>query len=50
MKYKIVNLLNGAVTLIIANNTLQAIRRGQDFFTEPNRPTVHVQILGTVKN
>ena len=50
MKYKIVNLLNGAITLVIANSRLQAIRRGQDFFTEPNRPTAHVQVLGTVKN
>lgn len=50
MKYKIVNLLNGAITLVIANSRLQAIRRGQDFFTEPNRPTAHVQVLGTVQN
>ena len=50
MKYKIVNLLNGAITLVIANSRLQAIREGQDFFTEPNRPTAHVQVLGTVKN
>lgn len=50
MKYKIVNLLNGAITLVIANSRLQAIRAGQDFFTEPNRHIAHVQILGTVKN
>mgnify|MGYP003142400016 CR=1 FL=1 len=50
MKYKIVNLLNGAVTLVIANSFLQAMRAGQDYFTEPNRPVANVQILGTVKD
>lgn len=45
MEYKIVNLLNGIVTIVIANNVYQAIKKGQKEFSEPNRTNVPVQVL-----
>ena len=45
MKYKVINLLNGAVTIVIAKGLLDAIRKGQNHFTEPNRNKIPVQVL-----
>ena len=45
MKYKVINLLNGAVTIVIAKGLIDAIRKGQNHFTEPNRNKVPVQVL-----
>tara|TARA_R100000963_G_scaffold34313_1_gene27749 strand:- start:171 stop:314 length:144 start_codon:yes stop_codon:yes gene_type:complete len=44
-KYKVVNLLNGIVTIIIAKGLLDAIRKGQKYFSEPNRGKVPVQVI-----
>mgnify|MGYP003148858177 CR=1 FL=1 len=45
VKYKVINLLNGAVTVIIAKNLYQASRRGKRYFSEPNRDKIPVQIV-----
>ena len=45
MKYKVINLLNGAVTIVIAKGLIDAIRKGQNHFTEPNGNKVQVQVL-----
>lgn len=45
IEYKIVNLLSGIVTIIIAKNVFDAIRRGQSYFSEPNRNKVPVKVL-----
>jgi hypothetical protein len=44
-EYFVVNLLNGIVTVIIAKNILSAIRKGQIYFSEPNRGKVPVTLL-----
>jgi len=43
--FKIVNLLNGLVTIVIAKNVFEAIKKGQKEFSEPNRRNVPVQVL-----
>ena len=45
MEYKVINLLNGMVTIVVAKSVLQAIKEGQKHFTEPNRRKVPVQVL-----
>ena len=45
MKYKVINLLNGTVTIVVSNSLLGAIKKGQNYFTEPNRTTVPVPVL-----
>ena len=45
MKYKVINLLNGMITIVIANSLLEAIRKGQRYFSEPNRNKVPVQVF-----
>lgn len=45
MKYKVINLLSGAVTIVIAKGLIDAIRKGQNHFTEPNGNKVQVQVL-----
>ena len=42
-EYLIINLLNGAITIVFAKSLLQAINRGQLYFSEPNRTKVPVQ-------
>ena len=44
-KYKIVNLLNGAVTIVVANSYVSALKRGRMYFSEPNRTKVPVQVI-----
>ena len=43
--YKVINLANGLITMVIANSLIEATRKGQKYFTEPNRPTARVQVL-----
>ena len=43
--FKIVNLLNGIITIVIAKNVFEAIKEGQKEFSEPNRRNVPVQVL-----
>ena len=45
MKYKVINLLSGIVTVVVANNVYSAIKKGQMHFSEPNRKTVPVQVV-----
>tara|TARA_A100001201_G_scaffold107236_2_gene91729 strand:+ start:899 stop:1042 length:144 start_codon:yes stop_codon:yes gene_type:complete len=45
VKFKVVNLLNGLVTVVIAKNVFEAIKKGQKEFNEPNRRNVPVQVL-----
>ena len=44
-KYLIINLLNGAVTIIFARSLMKAISQGQEYFSEPNRTKVPVQVF-----
>ena len=41
----VVNLFSGRVTVVVAKNVLDAIKKGQNYFTEPNRRKVSVQVL-----
>ena len=43
--YKVINLANGLITMVIANSLIEATRKGQRYFTEPNRPIARVQVL-----
>ena len=45
IEYKVVNLLNGAVTIVIADNVFNAIKKGSKYFSEPNRANVPVRVL-----
>ena len=45
MKYKIVNLLSGMLTIVIPDNVYSALKKGQKYFTEPNRPVTPVQVI-----
>ena len=45
VEYRVVNLLNGLVTIVIAKNVFEAIKKGQKEFNEPNRANVPVQVL-----
>ena len=47
VEYKVVNLLNGAVTIVVATSIFQAIRRAKRHFSEPNRSKTPVQIIGS---
>ena len=44
-EYKVVNLLNGMVTIVIAKNVYSAIKKGQKESSEPNRAKVPVQVI-----
>jgi len=44
-KFKIVNLLNGAVTIVVAKSYVSALKRGRTYFSEPNRTKVPVQVI-----
>ena len=44
-EYRVVNLLNGMVTIVVAKGVLEAMKKGQKYFTEPNRNTARVQVL-----
>ena len=44
-EFIIVNLLNGIITIVIAKSVLEAIKKGQRYFSEPNRNKVPVQVL-----
>ena len=44
-QYKIVNLLNGMITLVVAKSYVSALKKGRDYFSEPNRNKVPVQVL-----
>ena len=45
MEYKVINMLNGAVTIVIADNMYKAISKGQKYFSEPNRNKIPVQVF-----
>ena len=44
-EFRVVNLFNGMVTIVVASNVLDAIKQGQEYFTEPNRPKAIVRVL-----
>ena len=44
-QYKVINVLNGIVTIVVAKGLLDAIRKGQMYFSEPNRNKVPVEVL-----
>ena len=44
-EYLVINLLSGIITIIVAGSVTQAIRRGQSYFSEPNRNKVPVQVF-----
>ena len=41
----IINLLSGIITIVIAKSVFDAIRKGQNYFSEPNRNKIPVQVL-----
>ena len=43
--YVVVNLANGLITLVVAKSLIEATKKGQKYFTEPNRPIARVQVL-----
>jgi len=45
MEYRVANLLNGMVTIVVANSVLDAMKKGQKYFTEPNRSVAKVQVI-----
>jgi len=45
MKYKVINLLNGMITVVVAKNVYSAMKKGQEHFSEPNRTRVPVQVF-----
>ena len=45
IEYKVINLLTGVVTIVIATSIYEAIRKGKRYFTGPNRNKVPVQVL-----
>ena len=44
-EFLVVNLFSGIVTIIVAKSVLEAIKKGQKHFREPNRRRVSVQVL-----
>ena len=44
-EFKIVNLLSGMITIVIAKSVIDACKKGQKHFSEPNRPKVPVQVI-----
>jgi len=44
-EYMIINLLSGIITIVIAKSVFDAIRKGQSYFSEPNRNKIPVQVL-----
>lgn len=44
-EYKIINLLTGMITIVVAKSIFSAIKKGQEYFSEPNRNTTPVQIM-----
>ena len=44
-EYIIVNLLSGIITIIVAKSVTQAIKKGQSYFSEPNRNIVPVEVV-----
>ena len=44
-KYYVKSMLSGLVTVIIAKSSIEAIKKGQRFFSEPNRNKVPVTLL-----
>ena len=44
-EFKIVNLLTGLVTIIVADNVYSALKKGQIYFSEPNRKLVPVRAI-----
>ena len=45
MKYKVINKLNGIVTIVVANNIWSAYKQGRKYFSEPNRTNVPVDVI-----
>ena len=44
-EYRVVNLLSGMLTIVIAKSVIGAMKKGQKYFTEPNRTIARVQVL-----
>ena len=44
-EFRVVNLISGMVTIVVAKSVLDAMKKGQKHFTEPNRSTARVQVL-----
>ena len=44
-EYCVVNLLSGLITIVIAKNVIDAMKKGQKHFTEPNSPKAIVRVL-----
>ena len=44
-EFRVVNLISGMVTIVVAKSVLDAIKKGQKHFTEPNRPKAIVRVL-----
>jgi hypothetical protein len=44
-EYRVVNLLSGMITIVIAKGVIDAMKKGQKYFTEPNRTIARVQVL-----
>ena len=45
MEYKVINMLNGAVIIVIADNMYKAMSKGRKYFSEPNRTKIPVQVF-----
>ena len=44
-EYYIKSILTGSVTLIVAKNLYSAIKKGREYFSEPNRNKAPVRVL-----
>lgn len=45
MKYKVINMLNGAITVIDARSKYRAMHKGRKYFSEPNRNKIPVEVF-----
>ena len=44
-RYYVKSILSGAVTVVVARNVYDAVKKGSKYFSEPNRPNVPVRVL-----
>lgn len=47
-RYNVKSMLSGLVIVIIASGKISAIKKGQKYFSEPNRATIPVRIVSEV--
>ena len=45
MKYYVKSMLSGLVVVIVAKSDRQAMKKGQRYFSEPNRAKIPVMLL-----